>query len=192
MPSATVEAKASSGRKIASKIASCLQSAVFRIAVYVVAFAVVTLAWRHYGLLTPSGVFLGPSVTQLTPIQKSELDAYQEMNNLITTLTTGLLGGVGYILTSGKRVSRSSGTKWLALGSASFAALSLFLGYFVYEVLIGMLDDGLFNLNIPLLLYPSFAHFFSFLLAVVLFGEFAFHAFFTEDGNVRKFDAPGK
>jgi len=43
----------------------------------------------------------------------------------------------------------------VAFGSAAFAALSLFLGYFVYQMLIGELDDGVFNLDFPMLLYSS-------------------------------------
>jgi hypothetical protein len=174
------------GRGLLYWIASSPRNVVVRIVLYLAVFVAITFVWRHYGLLTPSSFIPELALTQLDPIQKSELDAYQAMNGLITTLTTGLLAGMGYILTSGKKISRSRGTRWLALGSAAFAALSLFLGYFVYEVVIGMLDDQFFNLNMPLLLYPSFAHFFTFLFAVVLFGEFAFHAFFTGVGDEHK------
>jgi len=160
-----------------------------RMAIYLLLIAAVFFVWRYLGLLTPPSTSPQLPSTQLTPIQKTELDAYLQMNQLITTLSTGLLAGIGYILNRGK-MKGSSEARWLTLGSAfcsaAFAALSLLLGYFVYQMLIGELDDGVFNLDFPLLLYSSFGHFFSFLLAVALFAELAFQVFHAEDADAQK------
>ena len=186
MPQETSRRNGSRGQGTIAGALSYFTTVKARVALYIGAFVVITLVFWILGYFTPLNPASVFGISQLAPIQKLELDAYQEMNGLITTFTTGLLAGMGYILTSGKKINRSPETKSLALGSAAFAALSLFLGYFVYQVLVGQLDDQTFNLNVPLLLYPSIGHFYSFLLAVVFFGEFAFRAFFTEDRNESK------
>lgn len=171
------------------------RAVLLRMAIYLLLIAAVFFVWRYLGLLTPPSTSPQLPSTDLTPIRKTELNAYLEMNQLITTLSTGLLAGIGYILNRGNKKKGSSEARWLTLGSAfgsaAFAALSLFLGYFVYQMLIGELDDGVFNLNFPLLLYSSFGHFFSFLLAVALFAELAFQTFFKEDADGQKSLSPG-
>jgi hypothetical protein len=159
-----------------------------RMATYLLLIVAVFFVWQQLGLLTPPSSPPRLPSTQLTDIQKTELSAYTQMNQLITTLSTGLLAGIGYILSSGKEIKGSPKRLRfsIAFGSASFAALSLFLGYFVYQMLIGELDDGVFNLDLPLVLYSSFGHFFSFLLAVALFAELTFQAFSTEDSDAQK------
>lgn len=163
---------------------------IVRCAFYLLAALLVTALWQNVTNFQPKNWFQ-PTTASLSSFQKSEVSAYLGMNHLITTLTTGVLAGMGYILTSGAKVNRSSGTKWLALGTALCAAVSLFLGFLAYEVLMGQMDDGYIDLNLPLFYLPSLAHFFSFLLAVVLFGDFAFHVFFSGDRHESTSHTPG-
>jgi hypothetical protein len=156
-----------------------------RIAFYLGAAFLVTEAWRHAGELG-SGNLFRPAISDLTSTQQSALNAYLTVTHLITTLTTGLLAGMGYILTNGVKINRSWATGWIAVGSALCAAFSLFCGYMSYQVLIGMLADQFFDLSQTSVKVYSTAQFFSFLLAVVAFGDFAIHTFFTGDRNEPK------
>lgn len=154
---------------------------VLRISFYV-AFLGFVLAVSQFQTYLAQGVVEAP-VSSLNPLQKSQLDAFLAMNSLVTTLTTGLLGGLGFLLLNGRKVSRVSAAKWLAFGSALSAALSLFFGYVVYLALLDMLGNEAFDLGMPPIYWARQAHFYTFLLAVVLFGDFAFHAFFTVGEN---------
>jgi hypothetical protein len=49
-----------------------------------------------------------------------------------------------------------------------------------------MLENTIFDLDVPAILWARQAHFYTFLLAVVLFGDFAFHTLQVEDKNERK------
>jgi hypothetical protein len=98
---------------------------------------------------------------------------------------------MGFLLINGRKVSRWSGAKWLALGSAMCVALSLFFGYVVYLGIIAMLQNAIFDLDIPVILWARQAHFYTFLLAVVLFGDFAFQTLHMEDGNEPKRNLAG-
>jgi hypothetical protein len=151
---------------------------VLRVSFYVAFLGFVLAVWQFQTYLA-QGVVEAP-VSSLNPLQKSQLDAFLAMNSLVTTLTTGLLGALGFLLLNGRKVSRQSITaKWLAFGSALSAALSLFFGYVVYLALLDMLGNEAFDLSMPPIYWARQAHFYTFLLSVVLFGDFAFHAFFT-------------
>ena len=113
------------------------------------------------------------------------------MNNLITTLGTGLLGALGFLLMNGRKSVHWSGAKWLALASAVCVAFSLLFGYVAYLALIDMLRSEIFDLDLPAILWVRQAQFYSFLLAVVLFGDFAFQALHGEDKNEAKHSLAG-
>jgi hypothetical protein len=155
-------------RAIVSRVAFYATLALFMLAVWQI------LPHLGYGVV-------GAQLSSLDDLQKRQLDAFLEMNGLVTTLTTGLLGALGFLLLNGREVNRGPVTKWLAFGSALSAALSLFFGYVVYLTLSDMLGQGSFDLTIPSIFWARQAHFYLFLIAVLLFGDFAFHAFFTEE-----------
>jgi hypothetical protein len=167
-----------------------LRAIILRIVFYLAVILVIAGVWRYVGRLTPT-FFIEPAASNTIPIQQIELSTFSDMNNLLSYFCTGLLAGLGYILTSRKKVISWSGARWLALGSALCAALSLFFGYVVFEVLIGMMNSDFIDFNFRLMSYFSWAHFYSLLLAVLLFGDFAFHTFFRRDGDVPKSDPSG-
>jgi len=164
------------------------RSARFRIAFYAgavgVVMAVVLFQWNP-------GKALEIPIDKLSSMQEKELAALLDMNSLITTLDTGLLGALGYLMINGRKVSRWSGTMWLAFFSAVSAALSLLFGYVVYLGIIRMLEWGFFDLNNPSIQWARSAHFYSFLLGVILFGDFAFQTLHEEGRDVRTPDVVG-
>src|SRR5579863_940298 len=155
-----------------------------RVVFYVAAIGFILAVWQFQARM--SGTFIEPLVTSLNSLQERELDALLELNGLITTLGTGLLGALGFVLINGGSHNLRPGSKWLAVGSAICVALSLFFGYVVYLGIISMLENTIFDLDIPPIFWARQAHFYSFLLAVVLFGDFAFHTLQAEGTNEHK------
>lgn len=160
------------------------RSAIFRLAFYMAAVGFILAVWQFQAHM--AGTFIEPLVTSLSSLQERELDALLDMNSLITTLGTGLLGALGFLLMNGRRLYRGTAAKWLAFGSAVCVALSLFFGYVVYLGIIAMLENEIFDLDIPAIFWARQAHFYSFLLAVVLFGDFAFHSLNVEEEHDSK------
>jgi hypothetical protein len=72
------------------------------------------------------------------------------------------------------------------VASAGCAALSLFLGYVLYLALLDMLKNEMFDPDMATIMWVRVAQFYSFLLAVVLFGDFAFQTLNAEDGREHK------
>jgi hypothetical protein len=160
-----------------------------RVVFYLVAIGFILVVWQLQAHL--SGNFIEPLVTSLNTLQERELDALLGMNSLITTLGTGLLGALGFVLINGRDQYLRPGAKWLAFSSAICVAFSLFFGYVVYLGIISMLENTIFDLDIPAIFWARQAHFYSFLLAVVLFGDFAFHTLQVEDTNESKKHSTG-
>ena len=153
----------------------------FRIVLYLGAVLFIFFVGRLQKQM--AGNVFEPLISSLSSLQQNQLDALMDMNNLVTTLGTGLLGALGFLLINGRKVTRWSAAKWLALASAGCAALSLLFGYVAYLALIDMLRNQIFDLNLPTIVWVRQAQFYSFLLAVALFGDFAFQTLHMEDGN---------
>jgi len=129
---------------------------------------------------------LEPQVSSLSAANQAQLDALYDLDNLVTTLATALLGGLGFFLVNGRKIRRWSAAMWLAVASAGCAALSLFLGYVLYLALLDMLKNEMFDPDMATIMWVRVAQFYSFLLAVVLFGDFAFQTLNAEDGREHK------
>jgi hypothetical protein len=126
---------------------------------------------------------LEPLVSSLSSLKQAQLNALYNIDNLVTSLATAVLGGIGFFLVDGRKVKRWSAAMWVAIASAGCAAFSLYLGYVVYLALLDMLKNEIFNPDLPAILWARQAQFYFFLLAVALFGDFAFQALNTEDGD---------
>jgi len=115
-------------------------------------------------------------IVQLSPLQDKQMSAFLEMNRLLITLATSLLGAIGFLLAN-KREGQSARALWAALASAVCVGLSLYFGYRAYEDIIQMLQPPYpaFDLTGPLVSWDRYAHFFTFLLGVFFFFDFAFH-----------------
>ena len=157
-----------------------------RVAFYIGDAIFVVAVWQFQSHVT--GRYLEPWVGSLSPLQERQLDAFLEMNRLITTLGTALLGATGFLLINGRKTHLQSGVLWTAIGAAVCVSLSLFFGYLVYLGVLWMLEGHFFNLNNSNILWARQAHFYAFLLGVVFFADFAFHHLREEDGHERSQD----
>lgn len=162
------------------------RAVIFRLLFYMGATAFILVVWQYQKHF--SGSWIEPLVTSISPAQEKELDALLEMNRLITTLGTGLLGAMGFILVNGHKEHRGTGAFWAAFASAVCVGLSIFFGYVVYLGIIAMLQNQFFDLDNPGIWWARQAHFYTFLLGVVLFGDFAFQILHSEEGHERTSD----
>ncbi len=160
----------------------------FRLVFYMAATAFIVLVWQYQKNLF-NNTIVAVTDTSAASLKDKELDALLAMNQLVTTLSTGLLGAIGFLLVNVRRENRGSVALWAACCSAVCAALSLFFGYVVYLAVITMLHNQFFDSTIDSLLWPRQAHFYFFLLAVVLFGDFAFNNLRTGGQDAAKASA---
>ncbi len=156
---------------------------IFRIALYGSAIIIILALWEVQRAISQS--FFEPAVTDGSFVNRSQVDALLGQSNLLTTLCTGLLGALGFFWIHGRDTGRWTGAKWLALASAACAVLSLVFGYMVYLALLDMLRGQMFDLAMPAM-WVRYAQFYCFLLAVMLFGDFAFQNLNVEDENEPK------
>jgi len=157
---------------------------VFRLVFYLGATGFIIAVWQYQKHMT--GNWIEPLTPSLSNEQGRELDALLEMNRLITTLGTGLLAAIGFLLVNAHQTKRGSEAIWAACCSAICVGFSLFFGYVVYLGIISMLQNQYFDLDVGSILWARQAHFYSFLLGVVLFGDFAFHNLHVEDAYDHK------
>jgi hypothetical protein len=156
----------------------------FRLKYYLVAITVVltvTLVQKVIALI-PTGPTPAILLTD-KDAAAAQLNALYNMDNLITTLATALLGGLGYFLANRGMKKHLQAEMRLVVAIAGCAALSLFLGYVLY---LGLLDMSGKEVCVPGVLGIAWVRgtqFYSFLLAVVLFGDLAFQAVKVEDGH---------
>jgi hypothetical protein len=153
------------------------------------AIAFILLVWQFQKNIT--GNLLEQTLNTLDPLQQKELDAFLEMNRLITTLSTGLLGALSFILVNRGKEQRGLPGQWTAYLSAICVGLSLFFGYVVYLAIVNMLDNHYFQLFTWQIQWARQAHFYTFFLGVVLFGDYAFHTLRSEDQDERPQPASG-
>lgn len=161
---------------------------VFRVVLYGGALSLVLAMWQIQRRVSQN--FFEPAIADNSFADKSQLDALLGQNNLLTTLCTGLLGALGFFLTQGRNARHWTAAKWFAIGSAACAVLSLLFGYMVYLALLDMLRNQMFDLGMPAM-WVRYAQFYCFLLAVMLFGDFAFQSLNVEGDHERKRPAAG-
>jgi hypothetical protein len=160
------------------------RAAAFRLVFYLGATLFILIVWQYQKHMT--GNWIEPLIPSLSNEQGRELDALLEMNRLITTLGTGLLAAIGFLMVNVRQAKRGTEALWAACGSAICVGLSLFFGYVVYLGIISMLQNQYFDLDVGPILWARQAHFYSFLLGVVLFGDFAFHNLYVEEAHEHK------
>jgi len=149
------------------------QMRIGRPAFYLAAVLLVVAVWLLQSHATLG--YLEPEVTSLTALQERQLDAFLEMNRLITTLSTGLLAALGFLLVNAHKASPNADTPWTAIGAAACVSVSLLFGYVVYRAILWMLESHFFDLGNSYIVWPGVAHFYTFLLGVLFFADFAYH-----------------
>jgi hypothetical protein len=165
------------------------RSILFRLVFYMAATAFIVAVWQYQKVFVANWIV--PANPAADSMAGKELDALLEMNRLVTTLGTGLLGAIGFLLINVRKANGGFEALWAASASAVCVGISLFFGYLVYLWVIEMLRVQVFDLDVGPLLWARNLHFYTFLLAVVLFGDFAFNNLHGEDKNVAKKIASG-
>lgn len=155
------------GRRIATRFG-------FYLSIIVIAFIVWRIELYAQAL---------PTILSGTPMQDKAVDAFLEMNRLLTTLATTLLGAMGILLFGGFKGRACSRELWAAIAGAVSVGLSIYYGYAAYLAVISMLASGSFDPYSPHLLRDQYAHFYTFLAGVILFAGFVYQNMKTEDGH---------
>ena len=150
------------------------QSIIARSIFYVGGTLLAVVVWRTELHMQSTTQVYGEFTESLTGAQQSQLSAFLEMNRLITTLSTTLLGALGFFLVNDKGKG-STRELWAAFACAVCVGLSLFYGYHAYQDIIFMLQSQTFNLYGDMISWDRKGHFSMFLLAAFFFIDFAFH-----------------
>lgn len=120
----------------------------------------------------------GEKPGSINSVEQQQLSALLEMNRLITTLGTTLMGALGFLLANHRAHSRLR-DMWAAFASFVCVGLSVFYGYEAYQDIIVMLQNKLklnwFDLTSGTIPIDRALHFAFFVLAVFFFADFAFH-----------------
>lgn len=157
-----------------------------RLAFYVGCVVLSALAYGvEYHMQNPTnGLVAIPSESQLqqpgsvSDAEKARLSALLQMNQLITTLGTTLMGALGFLLANRKTGSGARGL-WAAGASFACVGLSIYYGYNAYKSIISMLQNvqyiGWFDVVDGVIPKERAGHFFFFVLGVFFFADFAFH-----------------
>ena len=159
---------------------------------YIIVIAVAAIAWLSQSKMTSlsqrrlqeeAGGIVGTARTKLDNVQERQLDAYLEVNQLLTTFGTTLLGGLGFLLFAQQKERTWARHRWAALSGVLCVAISIFFGYVAYSFILSMLRDGIFDLTSSNPHWAQQAHFYTFLAGVVLFADFIFHNLTKESGR---------
>jgi hypothetical protein len=154
-----------------------------RLRFYVVAlvFAGAVLVFQHRMdkiAYQDAGIISSTSLGQtdaIPPWQEKALETYSAMSGLLTTLATALLGALGYLLINAHQGVPQLRHGASAMGSALLAVLSLYFGYVSHLTVLSSTYTNVFNPYAFGVMWPSRSQFYTLLLAVFFFADFAFH-----------------
>ena len=134
----------------------------------------------------PNSDSSGEIAGTINNVEQAQLNALLEMNRLITTLGTTLMGALGFLLANRKARSRLR-EMWAAFASFVCVGISIFYGYEAYQDIITMLQNKLkinwFDLTSGMIPVDRALHFVFFVLGVFFFADFAFHELNREGSN---------
>lgn len=107
--------------------------------------------------------------------QQKQVDMWAEMNKLLIAFATVTIGAIGGFMLHRDKAHpllpphlRRAAASWL------FCALSLYFGYLSYQQATQLLKHGVFDPFTPRLWWPARAQFWSFLVSIILFGDFIY------------------
>jgi hypothetical protein len=151
---------------------------------YVVVIIVASLAWASQSYmqlqaqkdleaeLSGQGGVVGAVTSDL---EKKSIDALLDVNQLVTTLGTALLGGVFYLLFESRRGFAWIQRKWAVVVGVLLVSVSIYYGYVAENFVIWTLTYGNPPFMGPICTSAEHIHFYTFLLSVIFFADFIFH-----------------
>jgi hypothetical protein len=110
-------------------------------------------------------------------------DAYAAVNNLLTTLATGLLAGLGLFLANSRQDRCPEQALWPAAASALCVCVSLYWGYISSQNVEWAIEYSIPDLGIPKLQWPRILQCFTILLGVFFFAVFVMRDFANVDSR---------
>jgi hypothetical protein len=102
----------------------------------------------------------------------SALGAYAAMNNLLTTLSTGLLAGLGLFLTGRPKQHYSPREFWPAAMSGVCVCVSLYWAYISSQNIEWAIENSVGTLDVDKIQWPRQLQCLAMLLGVVFFADF--------------------
>lgn len=167
-----------------------------RLGFYFATIALVAIVWiarRHMDAAAFGGIIFSSSTTaDPNQWQQMGLQAISEMNTLLTTLATALLGALGLLLSSGARNGPRPRHLWSAFISALLVGVSIYFGYVVHLHVLWMIKYENFDPNSLMYILPSYSQFYTLLVAVFFFADFAVHDLIEEKSDELGQDAIGE
>lgn len=150
---------------------------------YIVVFLIAVAAWESQkymyatgekNIVQSEGGVAGEVLSQCNGVQQQQIEAYLEINRLLTTLGTTLLGAVFYLLSGGTEKFAWKSRRWAALMGMILVAVSIFFGYVAYSFIISILQNGRCDVSTSYPHWAQQAHFYTFFLGVVFFADFTY------------------
>jgi len=96
---------------------------------YIIVIVTAALAWESQNYMTVESQrlqkqsqdgILGEKLTQLNDVQQRQLDAYLEVNRLLTTFGTTILGALGFVLFGRERARTWTRHRWAEFAFLDF------------------------------------------------------------------------
>jgi hypothetical protein len=156
------------------------QSRRTRLDFYIVVVALVAAVWliqRHMDAVTFGPGAIVSSSSDNSPVQWRQmgLQAVSEMNSLLTTLGTAVLGALGLLLGNRGADRPRPRHLWSAFVSGIAVGISLYFGYVGHLHVLYMIKVEQFDPYSLLYLLPSHSQFYALLVGVFFFADFAVH-----------------
>src|ERR1700730_12531017 len=150
-----------------------------RVGFYVAIILLVAIVWgvqRHMDVIAfGPNTIISYSPGKPNQWQQMGLQAVSEMNSLLTTLATAMLGGVGLLLAKREPARPRPRHLWSAFIIAGFVAISLYFGYVGHLHVLWMIKNETFDPYSLMYLLPSHSQFYALIVGVFFFADFAVH-----------------
>jgi len=176
--------KFSAGHLRASRFNFYVLAVIVAAAVLILQHYMEKTSYRDRGVISAISLSKSESKDSIPAWEEKALETYSSMSGLLTTLSTALLGGLGYLLINARPDAKMR-HKISALGSAVFAVVSLYFGYVSHLSVLASTYRKTFDPYDLGLRWPSRAQFYALLLAVFLFADFAFYELSEGGSNER-------
>jgi len=126
--------------------------------------------WKYTGYINSQPYIIAPPSDPLA-LSKAQ-DAYASVNNLLTTLGTGLLAALGLFVTRGDKRRAIGPRIWLAVLSAVCVCVSLYWGYISSQNVEWAIETSIGSLELDMFQVPRQQQFHAMLLGVFFFADF--------------------
>jgi hypothetical protein len=144
-----------------------------RLAFYLGLVLLVATVWRvqrHMNAAAfPPNTVISSSDSKVTDWQRMSVAAVSDSSQLLTTLATALLGGLGLLLSNRNAHRPKPRHMWSALLAAMAAGVSLYFGFVIHSYLVGMFSYETFSAYV--LEYPVYYQFYALLVSRPECGE---------------------